>query len=132
MVWMVATISVRLNPSAVAVPSGSTVSWSVYAASGVPEAFSSQIGADGLPGATQQGANAVISITADGCGDMVLEGAPGSGALANKLFVRPAGGGPDQPAPAPFGEAAAAPFGRAVALTWYKGSATLELAVWRP
>jgi hypothetical protein len=127
---------------AVAVPGSGTVSWDILAPNGVGEPFSAQIGAHGLPGATQQGANAVIPITADGRGDVVLEGgraantygpgAPAPGPLANKLFVRPAGGGPDQPAPAPFGEAAAAPFGRAAALAWYKGPTTLELSVWRP
>jgi hypothetical protein len=131
-----------ISDSAVAAPSGGTVSWYVNAANGVPEPFSSQIGANGLPGATQQGANAVIAFTADGRGDAVLEGgraantygpgAPAPGPFANTLFVRPVGGGPDQPAPSPFGEAAAAPLGRAVALTWYHGPATLELSVWRP
>ena len=127
---------------AAAAPGDGTVSWDVRAANGVEEPFSAQIGAGGLPGATQQGANAVIPITSDGGGDVVLEGgraantygpgAPGPGPLANVLFVRPAGGGPDQPAPSPFGEAAAAPFGRAAALAWYTGPTTLELSVWRP
>ena len=131
-----------ISGSAVAVPGGGTVSWYVVAANGAPEPFSFQIGANGLPGATQQGANAVIAVTADGRGDVVLEGgraantygpgAPGPGPLANTLFLRPVGGGPDQPAPSPSGEAAAAPFGRAVALTWYNGPTTLELSVWRP
>jgi len=131
-----------ISGSAVAVPGGATVSWYVRAANGVGEPFSSQIGANGLPGATQQGANAVIAVTADGRGDAVLEGGrsantygPGAsapGPLAGTLFVRPVSGAPDQPAPSPFGEAAAAPYGRAVALTWYQVSATLELSVWRP
>ena len=130
------------SADAVATPAGVTVSWDVRAANGVEEPFSAQIGANGLLGATQQGANAVIPITADGRGDVVLRGgraantygpgAPGPGPLADKLFVRPAGGGPDQPAPAPFGESAAASAGRAIALIWYPDMTKLDLSIWRP
>lgn len=132
-----------ISGSAIAVPGGGTVSWDVVAANGVEEPFSAQIGANGLPGATQQGANAVIPIAADGGGDVVLEGgraantygpgAPGPGPLAHMLFVRPAGGGPDQPAPSPrIGGVAAAPGGRAFALTLSASPTTLNLSVWRP
>jgi hypothetical protein len=118
--------------NAVAVPGAGTVSWFTYGAAGFA-AFSAQIGADGLPDATQQSTTAVIPFTADGGGDVVFARAPGPGPLASTVFVRPAGGRPDQTAPAPFGEiAAAAPVGRAAALAWYAGSAPLELSVWRP
>ena len=131
------------SADAVASPTSVTVSWDVRAANGIEEPFSAQIDANGLPGATQQGANAVIPITADGRGDVLLRGgraantygpgAPGPGPLADKLFVRPAGGGPDQPAPAPsFGEAAAAPAGRTIALIWSPDMTKLDLSIWRP
>jgi len=55
--------------------------------------------------------------------------------------MRPAGGGADQPAPAPmrppsYQVAVAAPIGRAVALTWHTsptgGGPAMELSVWHP
>ncbi len=130
------------SANAVATAAGATVSWSVRTANGVEEPFSAQLDATGLPGATQQGASAVIPITADGHGDVVLRGgraantygpgAPSPGPLAGKLFVRPSGGGPDQPAPAPFGEVVAAPFGGAIALIWSPDATKLALSIWRP
>lgn len=134
------------SAEAVATPPGATVSWYALVANGLEEPFSAQIGANGLPGATQQGANAVIPVIADGSGDAVLRGAraantygPGApvpGPLADRLFVRPAGGGPDQLAPAPFGvfqEVAAAPAGHTIAMLWSPDMMrTLDLSIWRP
>lgn len=125
--------TMAISDSAAAVAGGGTVSWAVYAVDGVPEPFSVQLGANGLVGATDRGPGALIAIASDGGGDAVLEGAPGSGSLANRLFIRPApGGGADQPAPAASGVAAAAPFGRAAAVAWYSGSAPLRLSLWSP
>jgi hypothetical protein len=129
------------SAAAVATPAGATVGWYVRAANGAEEPFSAQIGANG-PGATQQGADAAIPVTADGRGDVVLRGgraantygpgAPSPGLLADKLFVRPAGGGPDQPAPAADGEVAAATAGRVIALAWSPDVTKLALSIWRP
>ncbi len=128
-----------IRSSAVAVSEGGIVSWDVTAANGVEEPFSAKIGADGVPGATQQGADAVIPITADAGGDAVLEGGRaansyGPGApVATPPFVRPAGGGPDQPAPSPsFSSLTSAPAGRVFALAWPSSPTTLEYSVWRP
>ncbi len=130
------------SADAAATAPGVTVSWHVRTANQTEEPFSVQIGANGLPGATQQGANAVIPITADGRGDVVCRGgraantygvgAPSPGPLADKLFVRPAGGGLDQPAPAPFGEIATAPAERTIAEIWSPDTRQLDLSIWRP
>jgi len=127
---------------AAATPAGATVCWEARAANGVEEPFSAQVSAGGLPGTTQQGAEAIIPVTADGRGDLLLRGgraantygpgAPAPGPLADKLFVRPAGGGPDQPAPTPYGDAAAAPSGRTIALIWSPALTKLDVSIWRP
>jgi hypothetical protein len=127
---------------AVAIPGGGTVTWVTERSHGVGT-FSLQIGADGLPGAIQQISGAFAPVTADGGGDQVFGPVLGSpiAAPASPVFVRPAGGGPDQPAPegrgpAPVAETVAAPFGRAVAAAWNTsptGSGpSMALSVWRP
>lgn len=129
---------------AVAIPGGGTVTWVTEGPHGAG-AFSLQIGAGGLPGATQQIAGGFAPIAADGGGDQVFTPLPGSliAAPANPaVFVRPAGGGPDQPAPegrgpaSPETETVAARFGRAVAAAWNTspigGRPTMALSVWRP
>jgi hypothetical protein len=118
---------------AVAVPAGGTVTWSTEEGPTGSAGFSVQIGPDGLPGETQPSTSTVTAAAADGGGDVVFAPSPGSGPVASAVFVRPAGGGADQPAPATYGVlAAAAPVGRAAALAWYTGSTPLELSVWRP
>ncbi len=138
--------------NAVAVPGGGTVTWAIpagYSASG-SGTFSVQIGADGLPGATRQITGGPTALTADGGGDEVFVwpsiwspgiGLPGIGlpgvGLPDPPFVRPAGGGPDQPAPSRYGQVAvAAPVGRAAALAWNASptgsGSTMALSVWRP
>ena len=121
--------------NAVALATGGTVSWSVPEPTGYSSVFSAQIGPGGLPGETQQISGGVTVLTADGGGDLVFgpyRGPGGPASPPSAVFVRPAGGGPDQPAPAAAGEVVAAPFGRAVAMAWYVNSGTLELSVWRP
>ena len=128
-----------IRSSAVALPLDGLVSWEVRAADGAEEPFSAEIGANGVPGATQQGATAVIPIAADAYGDVALVGGraansygPAAAPMAPP-FVRPAGGGPDQPAPsALFSSLTAAPAGRAFAVTWLSSLSTLQLSVWRP
>jgi hypothetical protein len=133
------TAGAAIRSTGIAVPGGGIISWEVRAANGNEEPFSAAIGDEGVPGAAQQGASAVIPIAADAGGDTVLEagraansygpGAPGP----TPPFVRPASGGPDQPAPsAAFGSLTTAPLGRAFALAWSSGLATLEVSVWRP
>ncbi len=61
------------SAAAVATAAGATVGWNLRAANGVEEPFSTQIGANGILGTTQQGANAVIPVIADGRGDVCCE-----------------------------------------------------------
>jgi hypothetical protein len=126
--------------NAVAVPGGGTLTWATNSPHG-SGTFSLQIGADGLPGATQQITGGPIALTADGGGDEVFAWPPNIGlpSLPNPapVFVRPAGGGADQPAPARYAQVAvAAPVGRAAALAWNTsptGSGPImALSVWRP
>lgn len=130
------------SAQAVATPAGATVSWDTRATNNVEEPFSAQLDPNGLPGAVQQGTDAVIPIAADGRGDVLLRGgraantyglgAPAPGPLADKLFVRPVGGGADQPAPGPLGEAAANPHGRTIALLSAPEMTKLTLSIWHP
>ncbi len=128
---------------AVAVPGGGTVSWNAGGPNG--GTFSAQFGADGLPGAAQQIPNGLIPLAADGNGDEVFAAPnplPAFGTLtawpsSTPVFVRPAGDGADQPAPASYGQiAAAGPVGSAVALAWNTSPAgsspVMALSVWRP
>ena len=102
--------------NAVAVPGGGTVTWATTGPHG-PETFSLPIGAGGLPGTIQQMAGGLIALTADGGGDEVFAWPPYNLAISRLApFVRPAGGGADQPAPGSSGQlAVAAPLGRAAA-----------------
>ena len=121
--------------NAVAVGTGATVSWAIPGATGLSAVFSVEIGASGLSGETQQSVSGVTALTADGGGDVVFAPYRGPGSAvtpASAVFVRPAGGGLDQPAPAVWGDVVTAPFGRSVAMTWYTGRPTLELSVWLP
>ena len=124
---------------AVAAPGGDTVVYYAGRAagqpSGWPEASVVQIGAGGVPGATQTlPVNAPVASASDGGGDLVFEPTPGPS--AGPMFVRPAGGGADEPAPSSGLVAVAAPVGRAVAVAWNTsptGSGpTMALSVWRP
>ena len=121
---------------------GGTVNWVTVTAFGTasPTAsatFSRQIDAKGVPGATQQTASGPIALAADGGGD-VLYGPETTcfSSCATGTFVRPVGGGADQPAPAGLGPiAVASPTGRAAAVVWQPNplaGATIDLAVWRP
>jgi hypothetical protein len=123
--------------NAVAVPGGGTVTW---ATAGPPSAgtFSLPIGADGLPGVTQQITGGLIVLTADGGGDRVFAWPPYNFAISRSVpFVRPASGGVDQPAPSSSGQiAVAAPLGRSVASAWNTSPTgigpIMALSVWRP
>ena len=131
--------------NAVAVPGSGMVTWSgaIYSPTSFQSgAFIVQIGADGRLGATQPIADERAALAADGGGDVVFAPPP-SIALQpfatppTPVFVRPAGGGADQPAPASYGGVAVAtPVGRAVALLWNTsptgGGPRLALSVWRP
>jgi hypothetical protein len=122
--------------NAVAVPGGGTVTWATNGPSGAGT-FSLPIGANGLPGATQQITGGPIALIADGGGDEVFGFPPNIGlppfTSPSSVFVRPAGGGADQPAPAPYGQVAvAAPVGRAAALAWSSSRTDMALSVWRP
>jgi len=127
---------------AVAFPAGGgTVSWDAYVASSESLAFTTfsvQVDADGALGPLQSGQQipgGLVPIAIDGGGDEVL--APDASAQG-RVVVRPVSGGPNQPAPSPYGGvlATAAPTGRAVALAWSTklpgGGSALELSVWRP
>lgn len=126
------------SSNSVAVPGGGTVTWgATYYNPFLTGIFSVQIGADGLPGATQQITSGSAAVTADGGGDEVFTPSPPA---PHPVFIRPAGGGADQPAPkspgSPGGVAVAAPVGRAVAAVWNTsptgGGPTMALSVWRP
>jgi hypothetical protein len=77
-------------------------------------------------------------LAADGGGDELFAWPPYNFAVSGlATFVRPTGGGADQPAPARYGQAAvAAPVGRAVALAWNTSPTgigpTVALSIWRP
>lgn len=115
---------------ALAVGSGGTVSWFTETLGFL--AYEVQIGAGGVPGATQQGDTAIIPWAVDGGGDVVFARAPVSGPLPMAVFVAPAGGAPDETAPATNGLVATAAFGRAIALVWWNRMSGYELSVWRP
>ncbi|HMD56701.1 MAG TPA: hypothetical protein VKG82_04455 [Solirubrobacteraceae bacterium] len=126
--------------NAVATPGGGTVNWATYGPHG-SETFSLQIGTDGLSGATQQITGGLIALTADGGGDQVFGPVPVPSTpialVASPVFVRPAGGGADQPGPGRPGQVAvAAPVGRAVVWAWNASptgaGSTMVLSVWRP
>ena len=120
---------------------GGTVNWETVTAYGTlsPDSatFSRQVDAEGAPGATQQTVSGPIALAADGGGD-VLHGpqTPCFSPCAAGTFVRPMGGGADQPAPAgPGSIAVASPTGRAAAVVWQPtplAAAAIELSVWRP
>jgi hypothetical protein len=122
------------DASAVAVPGGITVSWSAYIGNtSNSAAYSLLIDANGVPGTTQHAPTAVPLAT-DGGGDVLF--APTASAPSGPgVFVQPAGGGADQPGPAPSGQqeaSAVAPAGRVIALIWASNNTTLELSVWLP
>ena len=121
---------------------GGTVNWETVTGFGsasptASATFSRQIDANGVPGATQQTVGGPIALAADGGGD-VLYG-PGTVCFSScptGTFVRPVGGGVDQPAPAGPGPiAVASPTGRAAVVVWQPNplaGTTLDLSVWRP
>jgi len=126
--------------NAVATPAGGTVNWAAENPHG-PATFSLQFGADGLPGASQQVSGELIALSADGGGDLVFGPLPLPSTpialLATPVFVRPMGGGADQPAPGRAGQVAvAAPVGRAIVSAWNTSptgaEADMALSVWRP
>jgi hypothetical protein len=112
------------SADATASPTGVTVSW--Y--DGTNHIV--QIDANGVPGTVQDGPTA-IPLGADGGGDVLFAPAVQVGFGD---FVRPSGGGADQPGPAPWGEgtAAVSPAGRVIALIWYPDMTKLDLSIWRP
>lgn len=114
---------------AAATPPGVTVSWYVRAANQTEEPFSTQIGADGVPG-TVQDDPAALPLSADSNGDILFS--PLSPTAPP--FVRPAGGGADQPGPAPWGQGKSAvnPAARAIALIWSPNMTQLDLSIWHP
>jgi hypothetical protein len=114
----------------VADPNGGIVSW------GDPQrgVFSAVVRRAGLLESARQITDSVVPVAADGGGDQVfvraLDFPPP--ALPPVLFVRPFGGGADDPAPSATGEyAVSAPTGRAVVLAW-PGTGQVNLSVWRP
>jgi hypothetical protein len=112
------------SADAVASATGVTVSW--Y--DGTTHIV--QIDANGVPGTVQDDPTA-LPLGADGGGDVLF--APVA-QLGFGDFVRPAGGGADQPGPAPWGPGtwAVSPAGRAIALMWYPDVTKLDLSIWRP
>ena len=113
------------SADAVASPKGVTVSWHD------PTGHIVQIDANGVPGTVQDGPPA-LPLGANGSGDVLF--APVV-QLGFGDFVRPAGGGADQPSPAPWGQGTSAvnPAGRAIALIWWSPDMTkLDLSIWRP
>lgn len=116
--------------AAVADPNGGVVSW------GDPQrgVFSAIVRRAGLLESARQITDSVVPVAADGGGDQVFTRALNfpPPALPPVLFVRPFGGGADEPAPSATGEyAVSAPTGRAVALAW-PGTRQVNLSVWRP
>jgi hypothetical protein len=120
---------------------GGTVNWATasWAASAT---FSRQIDAEGVPGAPPQTVSGPVALAADGGGD-VLYGPQAAclSSCATGAFVRPVGGGADQPAPfepAPSGLgslAVVSPTGRAAAVVWQPnplGGSPIDLSVWWP
>ena len=112
------------SADAVASPTGVTVSWHDGTSHIV------QIDANGVPG-TVQDAPTALPLGADGSGDVLFTPVTPSGFGD---FVRPAGGGADQPGPAPWGQgtSAVSPAGRAIALIWSPDMTKLDLSIWRP
>lgn len=88
-----------------------------------------QVAADGTLGAVARNATA-LPLAVDGDGDVLLAPAV---ALGFGDFVRPAGGGVDQPGPAPWGVGtwAVSSAANVMALLWTPDIATLELSIWR-
>ncbi len=133
-----------IDASAVAAPGDGTVGWDAGEVGGPPVAwpqpFSVQIGSDGVPGATQTFPVTgpwVRLLASDGGGDEVFGPITPSPEPLSPLFVRPASGGADEPAPSREGQfAVATPVGRAVALAWNTSPTgagpIMELSVWRP
>jgi hypothetical protein len=109
---------------AVASPIGVSVSW--YDGT----SFMVQVDANGVPGTVQDGPTA-LPLGVDGGGDVLF--APVV-QLGFGDFVRPAGGGADQPGPAPWGQGtwALSAAGRVVAVLWYPDMTKLDLSTWRP
>jgi len=104
-----------------------------------PSAFSAQISLEGVPGSIEQVTGQLLPVAIDGAGDQLLarSGLPWAGSPAIQsqgLVMRPASGGPDQPAPSSSGWfATAAPRGHGAALAWTGGPHSgLTLSVWRP
>ncbi|MBI5106873.1 MAG: hypothetical protein HZB46_18150 [Solirubrobacterales bacterium] len=123
--------------AAVALPDGSgSVSWAERN-DDRGDVLRSAVGADGVASAPQPVADALVPVTATRAGDQVL-----ALAFANPpvvpgptLLVRPAGGGPDQPAPHAPSLLVASSDGRAVAATWSTGvpvGSRMAVSVWRP
>lgn len=106
-------------------------------------AFTTQIGAAGLPGPIEPALENILPEAADGGGDVVF-GPAWAFALNTPAvltdsapFIRPAGGGADEPAPGFAGEiAVSAPIGRTVALVWSALPSSpgpgMYLSVWQP
>ena len=122
------------HADAVASPAGGgVVSWGEPA--GV---FSTQIDSGGALGPTQRSPQGIVPFATDGGGDQLLSGQGSHGSLVQSgVIVRPAGGGPDQPAPLSYGMLAASqPDGRRFALAWdtnpMGAGGPLALSVWRP
>jgi hypothetical protein len=127
------------NP--VALPTGGgVVTWSAYPPPLVGT-FTLQLSGAGLAGVAQQVTGEPIALAVDGGGDEVF-GSPQSIGLPGPLsstspFVRPAGGGTDQPAPAAYGQVSVSgPRGRAAAMIWNTSPTgegpTMGVSVWRP
>ncbi len=115
---------------------GGTVNW-VTAPGTASATFSRQLDAKGVPMAAPQTASGSIALAADGGGD-VLYG-PGTACFsscATGTFVRPVGGGADQPASAGLGPiAVVSATGRAAAVAWQTNplaGGPIDLSVWRP
>ncbi len=129
---------------AVASPGGATVSWGTTGPT-AGERFSLQIDASGVPGATQQNTSGTSALAVDGGGDQLFGcAAPGfpTPPCLTGPFVRPAGGGADQPVPVSISSssfaswfAVAAPLGRAAVFAWNPSppaESPIAVSVWRP
>jgi hypothetical protein len=120
------------HPRAVAaLGGGGTVSWTN--STGV---FSAEV--RGTVAAPALSPNGIVPFGVDGGGDQVLAGPGSTGTFAQLgVLVRPAGGGPLEPAPVPNGTVAVStPIGRRIALAW-GGAVTgrhepVTLSLWRP
>lgn len=121
---------------AVAVRSGATVTWNQAPDLGL---LSAPISPGGRVGTIQRSRDGRMALAADGGGDVVFGPPPVSALpIARSTFVRPAGGGPDQPAPSRYGLVAVAqPLGRAVAFVEATNTPAGQpgrwtFSVWRP